>query len=72
MRRILVLHSASFLVEALKHIPDVEVATLEPGITGKRPDRVVLDEMREPCTESTKPNDIDRQYGKKYRRSLRR
>ncbi len=72
MRRILVLDSASILVEALKHVPDVKVATLDPGVTRKKPDRVVLDEIREPCTESTKPNDIDRQYGKKYRRSLRR
>ncbi len=83
MRRILILGSASILVEALKHVPDVEVTTLEPGMTGKDPDRAVLDEIHEhvlkmaqpvadPVPTFTKRNDIDRSYGKKYRRSLRR
>ncbi len=83
MRRILVLGSASILIEALKHVPDVEVTILEPGVTGKNPDRAVLDEVHEhvlkmnqladePLPKFTKPNDIDRSYGKKYRRSLRR
>lgn len=78
---ILVIDSATYLLDVLKRIPNVEVTTLEPGLTGKSPDRVVLDEIHEHVLKMnqepelpvfTKITPIDRPYGKKYRRTLHR